>query len=48
MFEGEFAGKLGTNQAYVPALETRSNFSLEAAIELLAGPVAYRAQNLCS
>jgi transcriptional regulator with XRE-family HTH domain len=30
----EFAEKLGTNQAYVSALETRSNFSLETAIDL--------------
>lgn len=30
----EFAEKLGTNQAYVSALETRSNFSLETATDL--------------
>ena len=30
----EFAEKLGTNQAYVSALETRSNFSMETAIDL--------------
>jgi len=30
----EFAKKLGSNQAYVSALETRSNFSLQTAIEL--------------
>jgi transcriptional regulator with XRE-family HTH domain len=30
----EFAEKFGSNQAYVSALETRSNFSLDTAIEL--------------
>jgi len=30
----EFAEKFGSNQAYVSALETRSNFSMETAIEL--------------
>jgi transcriptional regulator with XRE-family HTH domain len=30
----ELGEKLGTNQAYISALETRSNFSLETAIDL--------------
>lgn len=30
----DFAEKFGSNQAYVSALETRSNFSMETAIEI--------------